>query len=118
MEEVQTSNRRQNNVIEQVLQAISNNSARISTSIQEGFQGVKNRNVEKGKIDTNANKIKQHISILWKNTFISRKQAFFQYYKVKILQRYSQNYSRKILQKCQGNFYQKLYQTKTKKKQL
>ena len=101
MEEIQTSNRNQNNVVEQVLQTISNNSAGIRTAIQEGFQGVENRNIEKGKIDTNANKIKQHISNLWKNTLNSRKQAFFQYYKAKILQRYSQNYSRKILQKCQ-----------------
>ena len=83
IEEVQTSNRKQNNVVEQVLQTISNNSAGISTAIQEGFQGVKNRNVEKGKIDTNANKIKQHISTLWKNTLNSKKQAFFQYYKAK-----------------------------------
>ena len=83
IEEVQTSNRKQNNVVEQVLQTISNNSAGISTAIQEGFQGVENRNVEKGKIDTNANKIKQHISTLWKNTLNSRKQTFFQYYKAK-----------------------------------
>ena len=55
----------------------------ISTAIQEGFQGVENRNVEKGKTDTNANKIKQHISTLWKNTLNSRKQDFFQYYKAK-----------------------------------
>ena len=34
---------------------------------------------EKDKIDTNANKIKQHISTLWKNTLNSRKQGFFQY---------------------------------------
>ena len=58
MEEVQTRNRNQNNVVEQVLQTISNNSAGIRTAIQEGFQGVENRNIEKGKIDTNANKIK------------------------------------------------------------
>ena len=58
MEEVQTRNRNQNNVVEQVLQTISNNSAEIRTAIQEGFQGVENRNIEKGKIDTNANKIK------------------------------------------------------------
>ena len=38
---------------------------------------------KKAKIDTNANKIKQHISTLWKNTLNSRKQAFFQYYKAK-----------------------------------
>ena len=36
-------------MVEQVLQTISNNSAGISTAIQEGFQGVENRNVEKGK---------------------------------------------------------------------
>ena len=78
IEEVQTSNRKQNNVVEQVLQTISNNYAGISTAIQEGFQGV-----EKGKIDINVNKIKQHISTLWKNTLNSRKQAFFQYYKAK-----------------------------------
>ena len=83
IEEVQASNRKQNNVVEHVLQTISNNSAGISTAIQEGFQEVENRNVEKGKIDTNANKIKQHISTLWKNTLNSRKQAFFQYYKAK-----------------------------------
>ena len=83
IEEVQTSNRKQNNVVEQVLQTISNNSAGISTAIQEGFQGVENRNVEKGKIDTNANKIKQHISTLWKNALNSRKQPFSQYYKAK-----------------------------------
>ena len=49
IEEVQTSNRKQNNMVEQVLQTISTNSAGISTAIQEGFQGVENRNVEKGK---------------------------------------------------------------------
>ena len=38
---------------------------------------------EKGKIDTNTNKIKQHISAFWKNTLNSRKQTFFQYYKDK-----------------------------------
>ena len=38
---------------------------------------------EKGKTDTNANKIKQHISTLWKNTLNSRRQAFFQYYNAK-----------------------------------
>ena len=76
-------NRKKNNVVEQVLHTISNNSAGISTAIQEGFQGVENRNIKKGKIDTNANKIKQHISTLWKNTLNSRKQAFFQYYKAK-----------------------------------
>ena len=38
---------------------------------------------EKGKIDTNTNKIKQHISALWKNTLNSKKQTFFQYYKDK-----------------------------------
>ena len=79
IEEVQASNRKQNNVVEHVLQTISNNSAGISTAIQEGFQEVENRNVEKGKIDTNANKIKQHISTLWENTLNSRKQAIFQY---------------------------------------
>ena len=68
IEEVQTSNRKQNNVVEQVLQTISNNYAGISTAIQEGFQGVEKRNVEKGKIDTNTNKTKQHISTLLKNT--------------------------------------------------
>ena len=83
IEEVQTSNRKQNNVVEHVLQTVSNNSAGISTAIQEGFREVENRYVEKGKIDTNANKIKQHISTLWKNTLNSRKQAFFQYYKAK-----------------------------------
>ena len=57
IEEVQISNRNQNNVVEQVLQTISNNSAGISTAIQEGFQGVENRNIEKDKIDTNANKV-------------------------------------------------------------
>ena len=118
IEEVQTKNRKQNNLVEQVLQTISNNSVGISTATQKGFQGVENRNAEKGKIDTNANKIKQHISTLWKNTLNSRKQAFFNVTKLKILQRYSQNYSRKIFRKCQGNFYQKSYQTKTKKKQL
>ena len=83
IEEVQASNRKQNNVVEHVLQTVSNNSAGISTAIQEGFQEVENRNVEKGKIDTNANKIKQHISTLWENTLNSRKQAIFQYYKAK-----------------------------------
>ena len=83
IEEVQASNRKQNNVVEHVLQTVSNNSAGISTAIQEGFQEVENRNVEKGKIDTNANKIKQHISTLWENTLHSRKQAIFQYYKAK-----------------------------------
>ena len=83
IEEVQTSNRKQNNVVEQVLQTISNNYAGITTAIQEGFQGVEKHNIEKGKIDINANKIKQHISTLWKNTLNSRKPAFFQYYKAK-----------------------------------
>ena len=83
IEEVQASNRKQNHVVEHVLQTIFNNSAGISTAIQEGFQEVENRNVEKGKIDTNANKIKQHISTLWENTLHSRKQAIFQYYKAK-----------------------------------
>ena len=50
----------------------------IGTAIQEGFKGVENCNVEKGKIDTNANKIKQHISTLRINSLNSRKQAFFQ----------------------------------------
>ena len=45
IEEVQTSERKQNNTVEQVLQTISNNSAGISTAIQEGFQGVENRNL-------------------------------------------------------------------------
>ena len=36
-EEVQTSNRKQNNAVELILQIISNNSAGISTGIQEGF---------------------------------------------------------------------------------
>ena len=129
IEEVQTSNRNQNNVVEQVLQSISNNSrggsrtaatskmerfviivngwkpltiitkhsildvatvldpplnsTGIRTATQEEFQGVENRNIEKGKIDTNANKIKQYMSTRWKNTLNSRKQAFFQYYKAK-----------------------------------
>ena len=52
IEELQTSNRNQNNVVEQVLQTISNNSAGMSTAIQEGFQGVESRNIEKDKIDT------------------------------------------------------------------
>ena len=34
---------------------ISNNSAWVSTAIQEGFQGVENYNNEKGKLDTDAN---------------------------------------------------------------
>ena len=79
IKEVQASNRKQNHVAEHVLQTIFNNSAGISTVIQEGFEEVENRNVEKGKIDTNANKIKQHISTLWENTLNSRKQAIFQY---------------------------------------
>ena len=83
IEEVQTSNRKQNNVVEQVLQTISNNSAGISTAIQEGFHGVKKHNIEKGKIDSNTNKIKLHISTLWKNTLNSRKQTLFQYCKAK-----------------------------------
>ena len=70
-------------MVQQVLQTISNNYVGISTAIKEGFQRVENRNVEKGKTDTNANRIKQHISTLWKNTLNSRKQAFFQYYKAK-----------------------------------
>ena len=53
----------------------------VFTAIQ--FQGGENRNIKKGKIGTNANKIRQHISILWKNTLNSRKQAFFQYFKAK-----------------------------------
>ena len=85
IEEVQKSNRNQNSVVEQVLKTIPNNSAGISTAIQEGFQGVENCNIQKDKIDTNANKIKQHISTLWKNTLNSRKQGFFQYYKAKII---------------------------------
>ena len=36
-EEVQTSNRKQNNAVELILQIISNNSAGISTGTQEGF---------------------------------------------------------------------------------
>ena len=83
IEEVKTSNRKQNNVVEHVLQTVSNNSAGISTAIQEGFREVENRYVEKGKIDTNANKIKQHISTLWESTLNSRKQAIFQYYEAK-----------------------------------
>ena len=88
----------------------------VFTAIQ--FQGGENRNIKKGKIGTNANKIRQHISILWKNTLNSRKKPFSNISKLKILQRYSQNYSRKIFGKCQENFHQRLYQTKTKKKQL
>ena len=42
----------------------------ISTAAQEEFQGVESRNIEKRKIDTNANKIKQHIPTLWKNTLL------------------------------------------------
>ena len=34
---------------------IPNNSAWVSTAIQEGFQGVENYNNEKGKLDTDAN---------------------------------------------------------------
>ena len=34
---------------------ISNNSAGVSTAIQEGFQGVENCNNEKGKLDTDPN---------------------------------------------------------------
>ena len=34
---------------------ISNNSAGVSTAIQEEFQGVENCNNEKGKLDTDAN---------------------------------------------------------------
>ena len=47
-----------NNVVKQILQTISYNYAGPSTTTQEGFQGVENRNIEKGKIDNNANKIK------------------------------------------------------------
>ena len=90
------SNRNQNNAVEQVLKTISNNSAGISRTIQEGFQGVENRNIVKGKIDTLGNK------------------PFFNITKIKILQRCSQNYSRKILRKCQGKFYQN---TKRKQKE-
>ena len=36
-EEVQTSNRKQNNAVKLILQIISNNSAGISTGTQEGF---------------------------------------------------------------------------------
>ena len=50
------SNRNQNNAVEQVLKTISTNSAGISRTIQEGFQGVENRNIVKGKIDTLGNK--------------------------------------------------------------
>ena len=53
---VQSSNRNQNKVVEQDLQTISNNSVGINTAIQEGFQGVENRNIKNGNIDTNANK--------------------------------------------------------------
>ena len=96
IEGVQTSNRNQNHVVEQVLQNISNNSAGISTVIQEGFQGVENHNIKKGKIDTNTNKIKQHVSTLWKITLHSRKQAFFNITKLKVLQRYSQNWNKTL----------------------
>ena len=50
IEEVQKSNRNQNNVVEQVLKTISNNSAGINTAIQEGFQEVENRNIKKTKL--------------------------------------------------------------------
>ena len=50
IEEVQKSNINQNNVVEQVLKTISNNSAGISTAIQEGFQEVENRNIKKTKL--------------------------------------------------------------------
>ena len=50
IDEVQKSNRNQNNVVEQVLKTISNNSAGISTAIQEGFQEVENRNIKKTKL--------------------------------------------------------------------
>ena len=90
----------------------------ISTAIQEGIQRVKNRNIEKGKIDTKANKTKQHISTLWKNSLNSRKQAFFQCHKAKNIAEIFTELLKEILRKCLGNFYQKLYQTKTKKKQL
>ena len=83
IEEEETSNRNQNDVVEQILQTISNNYVGISTAFQEGFQGVENRNIEKDKIDTNANKLKQHVPTLWKKTLNSRKQAFLQYYKTK-----------------------------------
>ena len=61
IKEVQTSNRKLNNMVEQVLQTISNKSAGISTAIKEGFQGIENRNVEKGKIDTNINSLEKCI---------------------------------------------------------
>ena len=64
-------------MVEQVLQTISNNSAGIGTAIQEGFQGVENCNVEKGKIDTNANKIKQHISTLLKKCIKFKEASLF-----------------------------------------
>ena len=83
IEEVQTSNRNQNNAVEHVLQTIFNNSAGISTAFQKGFQGVENHTIEKGKTDANANEMKQHISTLWKNTLTSKKQVFLQYYKDK-----------------------------------
>ena len=118
IEEVQTSNRKQNNVVEQVLQIIFDDSAGISTAIQEGFQRVENRNVEKGKINTNANKIKQLISTFWKNALNSRKQAFFQYYKAKNIAEIFTELLKENPPKMPRKFLSKLYQTKTVKKQL
>ena len=72
---------------------------------------------EKDKIDTNANKIKQHISTLWKNTLNSRKQGFFQYQKAKNIAQIFTELLKENPPKM-SNFYQKLYQPKIKKKQL
>ena len=113
IEELQTSNRIQNNVVEQVLQIISNNSTGISTTINKGFQEVENQNLEKCKQNKRA-----YIYSLEKYIKLKEASIFFNITKLKILEWSSQIYTRIILRKCQNKFYQKLYQMKTKKKQL
>ena len=46
IEEVQRSNKTQNNVVAHVLQTISHNSARMSTAKKERFQEVENRKLK------------------------------------------------------------------------
>ena len=94
------------------------NSAGISTAIQEGFQGVENRNIQKDKIDTNANKIKHHISTLWKNTLSSRKQAFLQYCKAKNISEIFKDFLKENPPKIPRKFLSKVIPSENKEGQL
>ena len=70
---------------EQLIETISNNANDVATVIKTGIREIDLQQAKKGKLEPSAFNCKELISHLWNNTLNSRRQAFWQYYRSKLI---------------------------------